>query len=238
MRGHSERCPRQRIDMEITNRQLDLNLWMEFCEPTLGNCPVVVVLVLAVCSEDPDTLHPGQSQAVLGQEVAEHGILLEAPTEGYVDHQHAISIGLKGPEPARLAEVLQGCQVGSSKSLSLRRDAGHLQELDDANHCPCALQILQLHKMTRLYVLRQLEMQECSIWQLGFQNLTGLRSRRHHKCEVHRLPCESPVAIWPLCRHCLLASLEALGHLHRYLLALWQPEREKAARLTCGGQLE
>ena len=72
-----------------------LNLWMEFCEPTLGNCPVVVVLVLAVCSEDPDTLHPGQSQAVLGQEVAEHGILLEAPTEGYVDHQHAISIGLR-----------------------------------------------------------------------------------------------------------------------------------------------
>ena len=71
-----------------------------------------------------------------------------------------------------------------------------LQELDDANHSPCALEVLQLHKMARLHVLtgaarnstkaarfkahsgaavrrlRQLQMQEGSIWQLGFQNLS------------------------------------------------------------------
>ena len=30
-------------------------------------------------------------------------------------------------------------------------------------------------------------------------------------------------------------GISRLGHLHRYLLALWQPEREKAARLTSAG---
>mmetsp|Transcript_70065 Transcript_70065/g.154465 ORF Transcript_70065/g.154465 Transcript_70065/m.154465 type:complete len:210 (+) Transcript_70065:494-1123(+) len=205
---------------------------MKLCKPSLGNCPLIVVGVGAVCCKYPHALDARQSEAMLSQEVSQHGVLLETATKGNIHHQHAISIGLHLVQAlGSLSQKLQGSQEGSTDGGCLGWDALDFCEFNHLLQLPGATRTLQLHQVPRPNTFRHLKVQNGAIWQLLFQRLPCRRPGRHQESKVVWFAEDTPVTIRALYCQGRVTSGQATGQLLRKL-AILQRNAQDTSLLT------